>query len=87
MGPKILGLVLGRGYRCLQLLRSSREGILNAIDEFHDILLSIEILTKSIKTEKSIKRPQCECRTLHMQTANISANQTCQSPAKLSAKI
>jgi hypothetical protein len=31
-------------HRCLQLLRSSCEGIINAIDEFYDIFFSLDFI-------------------------------------------
>jgi hypothetical protein len=40
----VLGLLLGLGHRCLQLLRSSCEGIINAIDEFYDIFFSLDFI-------------------------------------------
>jgi hypothetical protein len=42
----ILDLLLGLGHRCLQILRSSCEGIINAIDELYDIFLFIGLYTK-----------------------------------------
>lgn len=47
----ILGLLPGLGHRCLPLSRSSYEGIINAIDEFHDIFLFIEVYTSLSRAE------------------------------------
>lgn len=47
----ILGLLPGLGHRCLQLLRSSCEGTINAIDEFHDIFLFIEVYGRLQRAE------------------------------------
>ena len=47
----ILVSLLGLGHRRLQLSHSSW-GIINAIDEFHDIFLFIEVYTSLSKAEQ-----------------------------------
>lgn len=50
----ILGLLLGLGHRCLQLLHSSCEDNINAIDEFHDVFLSHCTVYKHIRNINKI---------------------------------
>lgn len=54
----ILGLLPELGHRCLQISRSSCEGIINAIDEFHDISLFIEVYTKLSRAEYILENQQ-----------------------------